>query len=100
MKSCEVEGAQGTALLGAELPGQMPRITGAILGGKAQEQIPDQAREPVGIYGCNLGQVSNKRRVLSQDFVQWEGTLRPPRTHAPCPVLVSLLGCELMSLEG
>lgn len=85
---------------GAELPGQMSRVVGAVLGGKAQERIPDPARKPVGICGSNLGQVTSKRRVLNQDFVQWEGPLRPPRTHGPCPVLLFLLGCELMSVEG
>ena len=79
--SSETKGAKGKAMRlevpraqpywGAELPGQMPGIAGAILGGKAQERIPDPARELVGIYGSNLSQVSSKRRVLNQDFVQW-----------------------------
>jgi len=27
----------------------------------------------VGIGGSKVGQVTSKRRVLNQDFVQWEG---------------------------
>lgn len=51
-KSHEVEGARAQLCWGwwwwrgAELPGQTPRIEGAILGGKAQERIPGLAREP------------------------------------------------------
>lgn len=43
----KVPGAQ--PYWGAELPGQMPGIAGAILGGKAQERVPDPARELVGV---------------------------------------------------
>lgn len=78
---------------GAELPGQTPRIAGAILGGKAQVRIPGLAREPGvwvggggwrGAWGGHLwlqpGPVSSKRRVLKQDFVEWLG-LGGQRTH-------------------
>lgn len=82
---------------GAELPGQTPRIEGAILGGKAQERIPGLAREP-GHRWLQPGPVSSRRRVLNQDFVEGLG-LGGQRTHGHA-LCFSLLGCELTSLEG
>lgn len=47
IKTHEGEGGEapgGTPLLGAELPGRMPRAAGAVLGEKAQERIQIQPR--------------------------------------------------------
>lgn len=54
----------------------------------------------MGICGSNPGQVTSKRRVLNRDSVQREGTLRPPKTHGPPPVLLFLPGCELEAAGG
>lgn len=50
-----------------------------------------------------MGQVTSKRRVLNQDFVQWGGgggPLKPSRAHGPRPELLALLGHQLRSVEG
>lgn len=47
-----------------------------------------------------MGQVTNDRRVLNQDLAQWEGSLKPSRTHGSCPEPLAHPGHELMSVEG
>lgn len=93
-------GARGPTLRGAELPGQMPRAAGAVLGGRHENK--SRPGWGVGVCGSNLGQVTSKRRVSNQDFVQWEGPEATEDTLAtPCAAHSSRPGLhERGRMEG
>lgn len=92
MKSHEVEDAQGMAPLGGRASRPDVQGCGGHSGRKGTRMNPRPSQRASGHLWLQPGSGDKQ-----EDFVQWEAPLRPPRTHRPRPVLLSLLGCELMS---